>query len=93
MGYSKIVFTAAGVGLLTMISFAAAQADRLTAAQPETSGLQSNSPSSMTRKIVSIEPPGEIPLGLLIKTPETPHGVSFNQQVAHFETAPLLAHS
>ena len=31
---------------------------------------------------------GEIPLGLLIKTPETPHGVSFGTKVAHLGSHP-----
>ena len=30
---------------------------------------------------------GETQMGLLIKTPDTPHGVSFNQQIASAQTA------
>ncbi len=74
MSNVKSTFIAAGAGLLMMTTFGVAQAGEMLAGP---------SPSTDVEQIVaSIGPGGEIPLGLLIKNPETPHGASFNRQIA-----------
>ncbi len=40
--------------------------------------------------LASFETNREVPLGLLIKRPETPHGASFNQQIAVSTLAPKI---
>ncbi|NNF80382.1 MAG: hypothetical protein HKN05_20360 [Rhizobiales bacterium] len=75
MSYAKSAFVAAGVSLLMITTLSPAQADGLVkAASPST---------DVEQTVASIGTRDEIPLGLLIKIPDTPHGVSFNRQIAN----------
>ncbi len=67
---TKISAIAVAAGLIAAMSTAPSFAD------------QTRAPSEAFEKIASLQGAGEIPLGLLIKTPEIPHGVSFSRQIA-----------
>ena len=69
MSYTKFAFAAIGLSLLATTALA--------------TGLKNGTPTpGIDAKLASVGASGEIPLGLLIKTPETPHGASFSRQVA-----------
>jgi len=74
MSYAKSAFVAAGVSLLVMATFGPAQAGGMLKA--------TSSSTEIEQRVASIGAHHEIPLGLLIKTPETPHGASLNRQIA-----------
>lgn len=92
MNFAKITLAAAGFGLLAIATLVPAQADRMAMTMAEPSSPLFEGPAPVARVFVSIQPVGEIPLGLLIKTPQTPHGVSFNRQVASLGSTQFPAH-
>lgn len=85
MSYAKSAFVAAGVSLLAMSTFGPAQAGGMLKA--------TSSSTEIKQRVASIGTHREIPLGLLIKTPETPHGASFNRQIASLVFNPNIAKS
>lgn len=87
MSYRKSVFAIAGIGLFAIAVIGPTQAGSLLkhadGTQNEAPGPHAGGPPAVVeRKAASLGTQGEIPLGLLIKTPETPHGASFSRQVA-----------
>lgn len=70
MRTAKFTVALAGAGLLALVSTAPLMAEG--AMSSEHAAHNAMMASSMR----------EVPLGLLIKTPDIPHGVSFNRQVA-----------
>jgi len=67
---TKVSAIALAAGLLAVVSVAPSFAD------------QTQAPTEASEKVALLQGAGEVPLGLLIKTPEIPHGVSFSRQVA-----------
>ncbi len=67
---TKVSAIALAAGLLAAVSAAPSFAD------------QSQAPDEATAVVALSQGAREVPLGLLIKTPEIPHGVSFSRQIA-----------
>ncbi len=66
----KVSSLAVAAGLLAAVSAAPTLAE------------QSSTPNEALQKVAVAKGAREIPLGLLIKTPDIPHGVSFSRQIA-----------
>lgn len=76
---AKFAVAAAGAGLLALMSTAPLMAEGAI------------TPHQSSEKRVMANAMREVPLGLLIKTPEIPHGVSFNRQLAVLQSDATLS--